>query len=136
MIPRRRASPSPGSTSLPLLPLYTDTDTTDCFRGRVLTALDECYRSAAMHSSPNASDDNPGPSTTHVLPNMDSGPAETSNSQAADTSPLLVALTGYRLLNIAVILIFGTVKAVLTLYGYSILPTTFEWVIGVLFAIA
>lgn len=92
-----------------------------------------------MHSSPNASNGyNPGPSTTPVLPSMDSGPAEASDSQPTDTRrpPLLVALTGYRLLNIAVVFIIGTVKAVLTLYGYSIVPTAFEWVIGVLFAIA
>lgn len=49
--------------------------------------------------------------------------------------PLLIALTDYRLLNMLVILVFGTVKMVLALMGHSAMPTALDWVLGVLFAI-
>lgn len=50
-------------------------------------------------------------------------------------SGLLIALTGYRLLNMLIILVFGTVKTVLALMGHSAVPTALDWVLGVLFAI-
>ncbi|KAI0287146.1 hypothetical protein BC826DRAFT_70847 [Russula brevipes] len=48
--------------------------------------------------------------------------------------PLGLELTGYHLLNIAVILIFGIPKAVLSYHGQSVIPTTLEWAGGTLIA--
>jgi len=48
---------------------------------------------------------------------------------------LLVKLTGYHLLNITVITSFGTDKAVLSYQGQSVVPTTLDWILGVVFSI-
>lgn len=45
-----------------------------------------------------------------------------------------IALTGYRLFNLFMMLAFGTVKLGLALHGYSVAPTALDWVGGVFFA--
>ncbi|KAI0061101.1 hypothetical protein BV25DRAFT_1839163 [Artomyces pyxidatus] len=45
--------------------------------------------------------------------------------------PLLVKLTGFRLLNMAVIMGLGVPKAVTSYQGGSAVPTTLDWVVGV-----
>ncbi|KAH8079430.1 hypothetical protein BXZ70DRAFT_911070 [Cristinia sonorae] len=45
----------------------------------------------------------------------------------------LPVLTVYRLMNIIVLVAFGTAKFVLAMHGYSASPTALEWAIGVLF---
>lgn len=54
---------------------------------------------------------------------------------ALSSSERKVKLTGYRLLNIVTIAGFGITKAVLSYRGYSIVPTTLDWLSGVFFAI-
>jgi len=49
--------------------------------------------------------------------------------------PLGVKLTGYRLLNMGVVFVFGLTKAVLTYMGQSAVPTTLDWVSGALLAV-
>jgi hypothetical protein len=44
--------------------------------------------------------------------------------------PLGVKLTGYRFLNLTVLLSFGLAKFVLSLQGQSIAPTGLDWVAG------
>jgi len=44
--------------------------------------------------------------------------------------PLGVKLTGYRLVFMATVFCFGTVKTILTYMGQSIAPTTLDWVAG------
>jgi hypothetical protein len=44
--------------------------------------------------------------------------------------PLGVKLTGYRLVFMVTVLLFGTVKTILTYMGQSIAPTTLDWVAG------
>jgi len=48
---------------------------------------------------------------------------------------LLVKFTAYRLLTMAVIISFGTAKAVLSYEGQSIAPNTLDWILGVFWAI-
>ena len=48
--------------------------------------------------------------------------------------PVVVKLTGYRLVTMATVLSFGTVKAILTYMGQSITPTTLDWVSGTFLA--
>jgi len=49
--------------------------------------------------------------------------------------PLLIRVTGYRLFTIALIIAFGTAKAVVSYQGKTIISTTLDWVMGVLLAI-
>ncbi|KAN0138390.1 hypothetical protein V8E53_003853 [Lactarius tabidus] len=49
--------------------------------------------------------------------------------------PLGVKLTGYRLLNVGVILVFGVTKAALAYCGHSLALTTLNWAAGALIAI-
>ena len=48
----------------------------------------------------------------------------------ATPPPLGVNLTGYRLVFMATVLSFGTVKTILAYMGQSIAPTTLDWVSG------
>ena len=48
--------------------------------------------------------------------------------------PLGVELTGYRLLNLAVVLAFGIPKAISSYHGQAVIPTTLDWVSGTLLA--
>lgn len=48
---------------------------------------------------------------------------------------LLVKLTGYRLLNMAVLVAFGTAKAILSYMGKSVAPTVLDWILGVALSI-
>jgi len=45
--------------------------------------------------------------------------------------PLLVKLTGYRLLNMLALITFGLAKSILSYEGYSVAPNTLDWVLGV-----
>ncbi|KAF8460710.1 hypothetical protein DFH94DRAFT_123393 [Russula ochroleuca] len=49
--------------------------------------------------------------------------------------PLGVKLTGYRLLNMSVVFVFGLTKAILTYMGWSVMPTTLDWVSGAFLAV-
>ena len=49
--------------------------------------------------------------------------------------PLGVKLTGYRLVFMATVFSFGTVKTILTYMGQSIAPTTLDWVSGTLLTV-
>jgi len=49
-------------------------------------------------------------------------------------SPLGVKLTGYRLLNLAVILAIGILKAISSYNGQGVIPTTLDCVSGTLLA--
>jgi hypothetical protein len=49
--------------------------------------------------------------------------------------PLGVKLTGYRLLNMSVVFIFGMTKAILTYMGQSVMPTTLDWIGGAFLAV-
>ena len=46
---------------------------------------------------------------------------------------LKITLSGYLLLHISFPLVFGTVKLIMTLHGYSFVPTILDWMIGGLF---
>ena len=46
-----------------------------------------------------------------------------------------IKLTGYRLVNIGVIFVFGTAKVILSCFGETIVPNALEWVLGVLFTL-
>jgi hypothetical protein len=50
----------------------------------------------------------------------------------SDRPPLLVKVTGYRLLTTAIIVTFGTVKAMAALDGAAVTSTTLDWVAGVI----
>ncbi|KAI0049531.1 hypothetical protein FA95DRAFT_1604342 [Auriscalpium vulgare] len=54
--------------------------------------------------------------------------------QEGERPLLLIKITGFRLLNTAVIIAFGLAKAVLSYRGESAVPTTLDWVLGVLCA--
>ena len=61
---------------------------------------------------------------------------EATNSLSADgVKETGIKLTGYRLLNIGVIFIFGTAKVILSCFGETIVPNALEWVLGVLFTL-
>ncbi|KAI0062472.1 hypothetical protein BV25DRAFT_1825470 [Artomyces pyxidatus] len=47
---------------------------------------------------------------------------------------LLIKVTGFRLLNTVVIFAFGVPKAVLTYKGQSAVPTTLDWILGIVCA--
>jgi len=49
--------------------------------------------------------------------------------------PLGIELTGYRILYVAVILGFGSWKAVASYHGQSVMPTTLDWVAGTFLAV-
>ncbi len=66
----------------------------------------------------------------------DRGRRHESTSSSDDLPPPLgVKLTGYRLLNMSVVIIFATVKAILTYMGRSVMPTTLDWLSGGFLAI-
>lgn len=59
-----------------------------------------------------------------------------SDTDEHTESPLLlVKLTGYKLLNMLVISAFGIAKAILTYQGLSAVPTTLDWILGVVLTI-
>ncbi|KAH9987632.1 hypothetical protein BJV74DRAFT_796472 [Russula compacta] len=57
------------------------------------------------------------------------------DDQRAHQTPLAVDLTGYHLLNMAVILAFGIPKAVLSYRGESVMPTTLDLLSGTFLAV-
>lgn len=66
-------------------------------------------------------------------------PTETclENTETESLQPLepLVKVTVFRLLYTYAILVFGSVKAVMAYRGSNTIPTTIEWISGVVFAI-
>ena len=52
-----------------------------------------------------------------------------------ETPPLGVKLTGYRLLNVGVILVFGVTEAALAHCGQSLALTTLDWMAGALLGV-
>jgi len=68
----------------------------------------------------------PSPGNTNI--NTDPDDPEENDEDAQ--LPLGVKLTGYRLLNLVVILTIGVAKFILSLQGQSVAPTGLEWVGG------
>lgn len=65
------------------------------------------------------------------------GVADESQSPPIDPRPpLLVKVTGYRLLDITLLLAFGIAKAVLTYWGRSVISAPLDWIMGTLIVIA
>lgn len=69
---------------------------------------------------------------THLLLHPGSLPARGYESwdegESQETPPLGVKLTGYRLLNVGVILVFGVIQVALAHCGQSFALTTLDWV--------
>jgi hypothetical protein len=59
----------------------------------------------------------------------------TNNACDEGQPPLGVKLTGYRLLNVAVMLAFGIAKAISSYSGGSAIPTTLDFVSGTFLAV-
>ncbi|KAI0247203.1 hypothetical protein BJV78DRAFT_952521 [Lactifluus subvellereus] len=57
-------------------------------------------------------------------------PDDLEENEVDAPPPLGVKLTGYRLLNLAVLLAFGVAKFVLSLQGQSVAPTGLDWIAG------
>ena len=78
------------------------------------------------------------PSTPQPSDRQNNDPEEPDSDRSLDMDamppPLGVKLTGYRLVFMATILIFGTVKTILTYMGQSVAPTTLDWVSGTFLA--
>lgn len=78
----------------------------------------------------------PGPCTQPDLEsNTDVETLPQDGQGRSRPSPLRVRLTAYRLLNMGVVISFGSAKAILSAQGESAAPTTLDWVLGVLFTI-
>jgi len=88
-----------------------------------LAALESGQSVCLGASTPNISDRQN--SNHKVVPGSDR-----SVDMDATPPPLGVKLTGYRLVFMATVLSFGTVKTILTYMGQSIAPTTLDWVAG------
>jgi hypothetical protein len=70
-----------------------------------------------------------------VEPPPGNGDADNTEENEVDTPPPLgVKLTGYRLLNLVVLLAFGAAKFVLSLQGQSVAPTGLDWISGSMLA--
>ena len=68
---------------------------------------------------------------TKLIPSHDTSSFSSSQiSQNEPRPPLLVKLTGYRLLNILVITAVVAWKAVLLYQGQSLVPMALDWIIG------
>jgi len=64
------------------------------------------------------------------------GVADESQSPPIDPRPpLLVKVTGYRLLDITLLLAFGIAKAVLTYWERSVISAPLDWIMGTLIVI-
>ena len=100
------------------LPSYSPIEGPD-FLHQTMHAIDEI---ANAHRLTRANQD----VQLEVDPSGD-GPPTTSN-------PFYILATPYLLLNVFVVLGLGTTKLVLTIQGYSLVPTLLDWFIGSLFA--
>jgi hypothetical protein len=60
---------------------------------------------------------------------------DTHISYPESRPPLLIKLTGYRLLNVTLLSAFGMSRVVLQYKGQPVAPTTLEWVMGVVLTI-
>ena len=69
------------------------------------------------------------PQTPDILPTS-SEPAQVG---APETPSSTISMSGYLLLNIAFVVTVGTVKLVMALHGFSLVPTLLDWVVGVVF---
>ena len=67
--------------------------------------------------------------------NMHPSPSSSALTSKDDPPLLLVKVTGYRLLNVAVITIVVTWKAVLSYQGQSVASTTLDWIGGGILAL-
>ncbi|KAI0689137.1 hypothetical protein BC835DRAFT_276254 [Cytidiella melzeri] len=63
-------------------------------------------------------------------------PADHNDEQPECSPPLLVKVTGYRILNIAVILILGSWKSIASYHNQAILSTSLDLALGVVLAAA
>jgi hypothetical protein len=70
----------------------------------------------------------------HSSPDLES-PPESPLESPEPSAPLLVKLTGYRILNITIILTVVSWKAILSYQGQSIRPTTLDWISGGILAL-
>ncbi|KAH8079406.1 hypothetical protein BXZ70DRAFT_647152 [Cristinia sonorae] len=118
-------------SSRPLLPLDVFDGHAEQFRIHTLHALHERWRVVMEQYATDMS------SLAQV-----NGVADSDANHPADEAPiatvrppLLIALTGYRLSNILLVIVIGTVKFVLTMYGYSTVPTALDWALGVVLAL-
>ena len=79
------------------------------------------------------------PSTSQPSDRQNNNLEEPDVGRSADVDApprsLGVKLTRYRLVFTATILLFGTVKTILTYVGQSIAPTTLDWVAGTFLAV-
>jgi hypothetical protein len=62
--------------------------------------------------------------------------SESQHLHTEPRPPLLVKVTGYRLLYVMVVSAFGLSKAVMEYNGKSLVSTTLDWIMGVVLAIA
>ena len=62
-------------------------------------------------------------------------PFDTQFSYREPLPPLLVKVTGYRLLNVTLVLTFGVSRVVLKYHGQTVAPTILAWVMGVIITI-
>jgi hypothetical protein len=70
-----------------------------------------------------------------ILMSFVPGPPDKLESPQQPRPLLLIKLTGYRLLTIAMITAFGTAKAVVSYQNKTIISTSLDWVMGVVLAI-
>ena len=121
-------------TSAILLPLTDDPDA-DIEQEITTTSFD-------LHSGSRSSSGSFSIVGTEVDAERSSTPPILRVDQEATDSPSAdgieengIKLTGYRLVNIGVIFVFGTAKVILSCFGETIVPNALEWVLGVLFTL-
>ena len=95
--------------------------------GTTVISLSVKLSTCLLPSTPLPSD---GQNNNHEEPGGDR-----SVDMVSKPPPLVVKLTGYRLVTMATVFSFGTVKAILTYTGQSITPTTLDWVSGTFLAV-
>ncbi|KAN0131800.1 hypothetical protein V8E53_010328 [Lactarius tabidus] len=95
-------------------------DSSSSFKSIPLGTLESGQSLCLGVSTPQPSDH-----SNHEAPSSDR-----SVDMDAMPPPLGVKLTGYRLVFMVTVLLFGTVKTILTYMGQSIAPTTLDWVAG------
>ncbi|KAI0061500.1 hypothetical protein BV25DRAFT_1916862 [Artomyces pyxidatus] len=69
--------------------------------------------------------------STLDLPDLEAQWDHNASGTNRPRPPLLVKLTGYRLLNMITVLAFGIAKAITSYQGKSTVPTTLDWILGV-----
>jgi hypothetical protein len=97
---------------------------------------DSDSRSKSVTDTTNPGGDDESPRSSRLLL-VEVADSDTQGEGRQELPPLGVKLTGYRLLNISVILAFGIAKVV-TVFAYcgrTVIPTTPEWVAGTFIAV-